>query len=300
MIVMYHIRNLSGCGKKNTDSLVVYDINDTQQFLDLVTRPSCQKTKSDIPSPLKTLHIRNVISYQNRYDCNFRHFTKETMCLLRHAIENKEIYVLVCPNRSSHTTEMLNIFSTELSGRIIILDSDTELVCKRLIVPPTCKRDKDGIDHSFIKLLVQKCTKREIFPKRICLDRRSCSSRKVTNIEVLNKFVKDNDLVWVVPESMSLKDQIATIHHADVVISIIGAGCENALFRGPKTKFIVLTPDFAASWASQYRERRQYAIGKQKVSVVICGSRNPKSAKTPDPLNAEWIIDEEHLRKIGI
>ncbi|MEG4035572.1 tetratricopeptide repeat protein [Microcoleus sp. w1-18aA5] len=103
-----------------------------------------------------------------------------------------------------------------------------------------------------------------IYPKRIYISRSKARYRRVLNeedvVEVLEKF----GFVSILPESMSLAEQIAHFFHAEVIVTAHGSGLTNTIFCGKGTKVIELvSPHYISHYywgISQYLQLEHYFL----------------------------------------
>ncbi len=102
------------------------------------------------------------------------------------------------------------------------------------------------------------------YPKRIYISRSKARYRRVLNeadvVEVLAEF----GFVSILPESMSLEEQIAYFYHAEVIVAAHGSGLTNTLFCQGGTKVIeLMSPHYISHYywgTSQYLELEHYFL----------------------------------------
>ncbi|MEG4021927.1 tetratricopeptide repeat protein [Microcoleus sp. S13C4] len=102
------------------------------------------------------------------------------------------------------------------------------------------------------------------YPKRIYISRSKARYRRVLNeedvVEVLEKF----GFVSILPESMSLAEQIAHFYHAEVIVAAHGSGLTNTIFCHQGTKVIELvSPHYISHYywgISQYLQLEHYFL----------------------------------------
>ncbi|MEG4421110.1 tetratricopeptide repeat protein [Microcoleus sp. LAD1_D5] len=102
------------------------------------------------------------------------------------------------------------------------------------------------------------------YPKRIYISRSKARYRRVLNeedvVEVLEKF----GFVSILPESMSLAEQIAHFYHAEVIVAAHGSGLTNTIFSRQGTKVIELvSPHYISHYywgSSQYLQLEHYFL----------------------------------------
>lgn len=76
------------------------------------------------------------------------------------------------------------------------------------------------------------------YPKRLYIKR--VGIRKIKNEEELISFLKKYDFETIIPEEMSVEEEIKHFYFADVVISSHGAAFTNSLYMRPKSHIIEL------------------------------------------------------------
>jgi tetratricopeptide (TPR) repeat protein/capsular polysaccharide biosynthesis protein len=102
------------------------------------------------------------------------------------------------------------------------------------------------------------------YPKRIYISRSKARYRRVLNeadvVEVLEGF----GFVSILPESMSLQEQIAYFYHAEVIVAAHGSGLTNTIFCRAGTKVIeLMSPHYISHYywgSSQYLQLEHYFL----------------------------------------
>ncbi|XZN91798.1 MAG: tetratricopeptide repeat protein [Microcoleus sp.] len=102
------------------------------------------------------------------------------------------------------------------------------------------------------------------YPKRLYISRSKARYRRVLNevdvVEVLAEF----GFVSILPESMSLEEQIAYFYHAEVIVAAHGSGLTNTLFCQGGTKVIeLMSPHYISHYywgTSQYLQLEHYFL----------------------------------------
>ncbi|MEG4107039.1 tetratricopeptide repeat protein [Microcoleus sp. S13_C5] len=118
----------------------------------------------------------------------------------------------------------------------------------------------DFLRREFLKEIISSSS----YPKRIYISRRKARYRRVLNeedvVEVLEKF----GFVSILPESMSLAEQIAHFYHAEVIVAAHGSGLTNTIFSRQGTKVIELvSPHYISHYywgISQYLQLEHYFL----------------------------------------
>ncbi len=118
----------------------------------------------------------------------------------------------------------------------------------------------DFLRREFLKGIIPSSS----YPKRIYISRSKARYRRVLNeedaIEVLEQF----GFVSILPESMSLAEQIAHFYHAEVIVAAHGSGLTNTIFCNQGTKVIELvSPHYISHYywgISQYLQLEHYFL----------------------------------------
>ncbi|MEG4054143.1 MULTISPECIES: tetratricopeptide repeat protein [unclassified Microcoleus] len=118
----------------------------------------------------------------------------------------------------------------------------------------------DFLRREFLKGIIPSSS----YPKRIYISRSKARYRRVLNeedvVEVLEKF----GFVSILPESMSLAEQIAHFYHAEVIVAAHGSGLTNTIFSRQGTKVIELvSPHYISHYywgISQYLQLKHYFL----------------------------------------
>lgn len=78
------------------------------------------------------------------------------------------------------------------------------------------------------------------YPERIYISRNKARYRRVLNEEEVIEGLSQDGFVPILPETMSLEEQIASFFHAKVIVAPHGSGLTNIMFCRPGTKVIEL------------------------------------------------------------
>ncbi|MFM9268115.1 tetratricopeptide repeat protein [Tychonema sp. BBK16] len=118
----------------------------------------------------------------------------------------------------------------------------------------------DFLRREFLKGIISSYN----YPKRIYISRSKARYRRVLNepdvVEVLEGF----GFVSILPESMSLHEQIAYFYHAEVIVAAHGSGLTNTIFCQAGTKVIeLMSPHYISHYywgSSQYLQLEHYFL----------------------------------------
>ncbi len=118
----------------------------------------------------------------------------------------------------------------------------------------------DFLRREFLKGILPSCN----YPKRIYISRSKARYRRVLNeadvVEVLEGF----GFVSILPESMSLQEQIAYFYYAEVIVAAHGSGLTNTIFCQAGTKVIeLMSPHYISHYywgSSQYLHLEHYFL----------------------------------------
>ncbi|MCC3533361.1 MAG: tetratricopeptide repeat protein [Microcoleus sp. PH2017_25_DOB_D_A] len=102
------------------------------------------------------------------------------------------------------------------------------------------------------------------YPKRIYISRSKARYRRVLNEEDVVEVLARSGFVSILPESMSLAEQIAHFYHAEVIVAAHGSGLTNTIFGKSGTKVIELvSPHYISHYywgISQYLQLEHYFL----------------------------------------
>ena len=102
------------------------------------------------------------------------------------------------------------------------------------------------------------------YPKRIYISRSKARYRRVLNEEDVVEVLERSGFVSILPESMSLAEQIAHFYHAEVIVAAHGSGLTNTIFSRHGTKVIELvSPHYISHYywgISQYLKLEHYYL----------------------------------------
>ncbi|NJK69341.1 MAG: tetratricopeptide repeat protein [Microcoleus sp. CSU_2_2] len=105
---------------------------------------------------------------------------------------------------------------------------------------------------------------RSNYPKRIYISRSKARYRRVLNEENVVEVLSQFGFVSILPESMSLTEQIACFEGAEVIVAAHGSGLTNTIFCRPGTKVIELvSPHYISHYywgSSQYLKLEHYFL----------------------------------------
>ncbi len=102
------------------------------------------------------------------------------------------------------------------------------------------------------------------YPKRIYISRSKARYRRVLNEEDVVEVLAQSGFVSILPESMSLAEQIAHFYHSEVIVAAHGSGLTNTIFAQSGTKIIELvSPHYISHYywgISQYLQLEHYFL----------------------------------------
>ena len=118
----------------------------------------------------------------------------------------------------------------------------------------------DFLRREFIKEIIPGSS----YPKRIYISRSKARYRRVLNEEDVVEVLERSGFVSILPESMSLVEQIAHFYHAEVIVAAHGSGLTNTIFSRHGTKVIELvSPHYISHYywgISQYLKLEHYYL----------------------------------------
>ena len=118
----------------------------------------------------------------------------------------------------------------------------------------------DFLRREFFKVIIPGSN----YPKRIYISRSKARYRRVLNEEDVVEVLAASGFVSILPESMSLAEQIAHFYHAEVIVAAHGSGLTNTIFSRQGTKVIELvSPHYIGHYywgISQYLKLEHYFL----------------------------------------
>jgi capsular polysaccharide biosynthesis protein len=118
----------------------------------------------------------------------------------------------------------------------------------------------DFLRREFLKGIIPSSS----YPKRIYISRSKARYRRVLNEEDVVEVLEQFGFVSILPESMSLAEQIAHFYHAEVIVAAHGSGLTNTIFCRQGTKVIELvSPHYISHYywgSSQYLQLEHYFL----------------------------------------
>lgn len=118
----------------------------------------------------------------------------------------------------------------------------------------------DFLRREFLKGIIPSSS----YPKRIYISRSKARYRRVLNEEDVVEVLEQFGFVCILPESMSLAEQIAHFYHAEVIVAAHGSGLTNTIFCRQGTKVIELvSPHYISHYywgSSQYLQLEHYFL----------------------------------------
>jgi len=242
------------------------------------------ETNNKLLDRKKKVYFKKVLIYKKRYDHNWRHFLIETFFDLACAYKNKDITILITRDAPKHFHEIFTILNITNFYEI----SDYEIItCDEIILNPII--DKNMKDE-FLKILINQSVKIYHFLdklpiKKLFLTRKNDNPnyRYVTNQDKLNEKIKKLDFEFFEGGTVPLFQQIAMINSADIIVTQIGANCDNIIFCHPKAKFKIIYPFNCKKWARMYQEYPQ-------CELLYCGNQYQNNGDS-DKYNWNYTID---------
>ncbi len=118
----------------------------------------------------------------------------------------------------------------------------------------------DFLRREFLKGIIPQAR----YPKRIYISRSKARYRRVLNEENVVEVLAESGFVSILPESMSLAEQIAHFSHAEVIVAAHGSGLTNTIFCKSGTKIIeLMSPHYISHYywgSSQYLQLEHYFL----------------------------------------
>ncbi|MEG3974493.1 glycosyltransferase 61 family protein, partial [Microcoleus sp. herbarium8] len=118
----------------------------------------------------------------------------------------------------------------------------------------------DFLRREFLKEIIPQAR----YPKRIYISRSKARYRRVLNEEDVVEVLAESGFVSILPELMSLAEQIAHFSHAEVIVAAHGSGLTNTIFCKSGTKIIeLMSPHYISHYywgSSQYLQLEHYFL----------------------------------------
>jgi hypothetical protein len=131
----------------------------------------------------------------------------------------------------------------------------------------------------------------ESFPKRIYLDRRGASSRRLVNEDEVVGSLARQGFVPVSLEKLSLPDQVRLFRGAEAIVAPHGAGLTNVGFCHPACVVLELQMDAYVHWGF----RHLAALRGLSYDCIIGRALGPWPDRSPAVHGLRWVISAEHV-----
>lgn len=232
----------------------------------------------------KTINFNKVLIYNKRYDYNWRHFLTETFFDLAIAYQNPSIKIIISKDSPKHIYEIFTILNIK---NYFEIDNNTLITCDELIYSPKINQKTKNI---FLNDLISQSVKlakmsQMTLPIKIFLKRNNNNKnyRYVSNQEELNNKIKTLGFYLFEGGKVPLFYQIALINQAKIIITQIGANCDNIIFCNRMCKFKIIYPFNCKKWAQMYQDYKQ-------CQLLYCGN-NYHNNGNKDKYNWNYTID---------
>lgn len=134
----------------------------------------------------------------------------------------------------------------------------------------SCLNPKDLLQvKTFFYGYLNKEKQQNNFPSKIYISREKANRRRITNELEITTYLKEQDFSILYFEELSLYEQIAYMQHADIVISLHGAGLTNILFMNSHGKVIELSPNIKVMKDVRYPFWRIATLMNLDYSIVF-------------------------------
>jgi capsular polysaccharide biosynthesis protein len=148
---------------------------------------------------------------------------------------------------------------------------------------------------SIANIMKSRINLKQTSSSRIFVSRQSVGHRCVKNMNEVNSVLDQFDFEIIYPEKMSIKDQIKTFHHANVIMGATGSGLANMIFMENGSIFSLVD----SSWISGLFYGLAQSLNHKFYSVLSRSRRIPHNIPHPytgKPAN-NIIVDTDSLRK---
>ena len=239
-------------------------------------------------------YFKNVVICAKRYDFNWRHFLLETFFDISLGYKTNNT-LLVTKNTPKHIIEIFNILN--IKNYYEIKNNDI-IYCDNVI--SNKQKDFDKIKNIFLEDLITQSnnlykTHMTYFKDLKMYDKifltRNNSNKKyryVSNQEELNSILKEKDYYFFEGGKVPLYQQISLINNAKLIVTQIGANCDNIIFCNNKCKFSIIYAYNSKTWAKWY-------IKFPQTELLYCGNKYEKNGDK-DKYNWNYTIDFKVLK----
>lgn len=211
-----------------------------------------------------------------------------------------EIDYFIFPQKLSFQVELAKIFGIE--NKIIPSEQNLCLQAKNLILP-TLFTDYEIVEYqkrlkyrpnaypSFLDAIYHHCHGKMKPFKKIFLKRPENSNRNFSNAKEVEEIFKEFGFEIILPDSMSLKDQIELFSQTLCLASLHGSGLMNAIFMKSSTFLFEIFPQ-----NYQDHSPMNIALAKNMHYSYIVGD-STEDARNLDPWFENTYLNPERLKK---
>lgn len=195
------------------------------------------------------MHIDKAVNFALQWNDNYWHFTITVLGKIFTLEKNGFDGKYIIPN-VSYIIELLELAGIN-KDKLIFSDKDTIYRVEKLYVFEYMRNFEDAyVNGDFISDDAIKTIRESIlnhidikhisikYPKRIFVSR--IGTRKLIMSDKIKDILKKYNFEVIIPEKLSVKEQIKYFYAADIVITPHGANSTNVLFMRPNTHFIEL------------------------------------------------------------
>ncbi len=179
----------------------------------------------------KEIEVDKLTCFARDWNKNYWHFTFEALPII-FAFEKQGYQGKYLVFENKHTKELLKLLNIP-DEKILYFQNDTLYKVKECHVtellesyrryPEIIKNMRDEILSNIGDSLQDKIYPKNIFIKRI-------GQRKVKNINKINEILEQNNFETIIPEELSVEEQIKYFYNAKIVISPHGANSTNSIY----------------------------------------------------------------------
>lgn len=241
------------------------------------------RKKQQLLDRKKELYFEKVFIYQKRFDHNWRHFLLETFFDLKDVYQDKNIKIIISKNSSKHVMEILTILNVNNYHK---LDDNTIIYTNEIILPSK----NDELKNKFLNNFIEQCNNLakminiKSSPKLfLTRNNHNKNYRYVSNQDKLNEILKEKNYYFLQGGTIPLFKQIYLINNAKIIITQIGANCDNVIFCNKNTKFKIIYPYNCKVWAYWYNRFKN-------TQLLYCGNKYTNNGQK-DKYNWNYEID---------
>lgn len=229
---------------------------------------------------LKSITLKDDHSYFTIHTPWFGYFSWLTTCLPRliTVLEKYPDAVLIMPEEWKKVSYVMDSLALFPDLKTEIIPNDHHIFVKKFLLAETrpwtsyfYPEQVNSVRNLFFNHI--KGIQIDIVPiKKIYVSRKKANRRKLTNEAELEAYLLQQGFQTICFEDYSILEQIYLMQHAEILISMHGAGLANTLFLQPGSKLLELTPKLEDPKLFRFPFWRIASILEVEYYVQFCAS----------------------------